>query len=118
MSDLRVILDLTHMSEQATYEALDRYEGPVVATHANARRLVPGERQLSDSQIRRLAERDGVIGVVLLNSFLRPGHKMGDPKEFVTLDNVLAHIDHVCQLLGDARHVGIGSDFDGGFGRE
>jgi len=118
MADLGMILDLTHMSEQATLEAIDRYEGPIVATHANARRLVPGERQLSDTQIRRLGERDGVIGVVFYNRFLRANHQRGEPKERVTLAHVAAHIDHICQVLGDAAHVGIGSDFDGGFGAE
>lgn len=116
MAQYGLILDLTHMNEKGSLEALDQYEGPVVATHCNARALVPGERQLSDDQIRYLGERDGVIGIVLYNRFLRAGHKKGDPKQSVTLDHVLAHIDHICQILGDAQHVGIGSDFDGGVG--
>ena len=116
MNEFRMILDLTHMSEKASLEALDQYEGAVVATHSNSRALVPGERQLSDIQIRTIGGRDGVIGIVLFNRFLRAGYKKGDPKELVTLDHVIAHIDHICQTLGDARHVGIGSDMDGGFG--
>jgi membrane dipeptidase len=116
MGDLGMILDLTHMSEVAAFQSLDAYAGPVVATHANARALVPTERQLGDRQIRLLGERDGVIGVVLYNAFLKAGWRKGDPKEQVTLDQVVAHVDHICQLIGDARHVGIGSDFDGGFG--
>ncbi|UCC53913.1 MAG: membrane dipeptidase [Anaerolineaceae bacterium] len=116
MNEFKLILDLTHMSEKASLEALDQYEGPVMASHSNSRALVPGERQLSDIQIRALGDRDGVIGTALANGFLRAGHRKGDRKELVTLDHVLAHIDHVCQLLGDARHVGIGSDMDGGFG--
>lgn len=118
MADYNTILDLTHMGEKATLEALDIYPGPIVATHSNARVLVPSERQLSDTQIRRIGERDGMIGVVLYNSFLQKGWRKGDPKEAVTLDHVVAHIDHMCQLLGDADHVGIGSDFDGGFGSD
>lgn len=118
MADYSFILDLTHMSERATYEALDRYEGPVVATHCNARVLVPTERQLSDAQIRRLGEREGVIGIVLANGFLRANHRMTDAKELVTLDHVVAHLDHICQVLGDSTHIGIGSDMDGGFGAE
>jgi membrane dipeptidase len=117
MADLGFIVDLTHLSEKASHQVMDRYEGPVVATHNNARALVPGERHFSDEQIRRLGqERDGMIGVVLYNRFLRAGHSKGDPKELVTLDHVVDHIDHICQLLGNAGHVGIGSDFDGGFG--
>ena len=118
MADVGLVLDLTHMSEEATLQALDSYEGVIIASHSNARALVPGERQLNDLQIRRIVERDGVIGVVLHNSFLKAKHRHGDPKEAVTLDNVVAHIDHICQLVGDAAHVGVGSDFDGGFGQE
>lgn len=117
MADFGFIADLTHMSEKASLETLDLYPGPVVATHSNGRVLVPGERQLSDVQIRLLSERQGVIGIVLANSFLRAGHKRGDRKALVTLDHVVAHIDHICQLTGSAAHVGIGSDLDGGFGQ-
>lgn len=116
MADFGLILDITHMSEKAALESLERYEGRLVATHANCRALVPGERQLSDTQIRLLGERNGVIGVVLYNRFLKAGQRRGDPKHSVTLDHVVAHIDHICQLLGNGRQVGIGSDFDGGFG--
>jgi membrane dipeptidase len=118
MAEYNFILDLTHMSDKAVFEALDRYEGPVIASHSNARALVPNERHLSDDQIRLIGERGGVIGTVLFNKFLRAGQAMGDPKHLVTLDHVVAHIDHVCQILGSAAHVGIGSDLDGGFGRE
>ncbi len=118
MSQYNLLCDLTHMSEQATFDVLEAYEGPVAATHCNARALVSGTRQLSDDQIRALADRDGVIGVVLFNRFLRQGHSQGDPKQLVSLDHVVAHIDHICQLLGNADHVGIGSDMDGGFGSE
>ena len=118
MADLGMILDVTHLSEEATLEAADRYEGVLIASHSNARALVPGGRQLSDEQLRRLGEREGVTGVVMNNHFLKAGYRKRDPKESVTLDDVAAHIDHVCQLLGSADHVGIGSDMDGGFGRE
>lgn len=116
MADFGFILDLTHMSEQATLEALDQYQGPIVATHSNSRALVPTQRQLSDVQIRRVAERGGVVGVVPFNIFLLANHHKGEPKERVTLEHVVAHIDHICQVVGDACHTGLGSDFDGGFG--
>ena len=119
MAAHRTILDLTHMSEQASMEALDLYDGAIVATHSNARALLSNsERHLSDLQIQRIGERDGVIGTVLFNRFLSPHYTKGEPKSTVTLDHVVAQIDYVCQLLGDAAHVGIGSDFDGGFGAE
>jgi membrane dipeptidase len=116
MGNLDVILDLTHMNEIGTLQALDVYQGPIVATHSNARALVPGERQLDDNQIRRIGEREGVIGIVLYNAFLMAGWHKGQAKDLVTLDQVVAHIDHICQTIGDAAHVGIGSDLDGGFG--
>lgn len=116
MADLGLILDITHLSEKGTYEAFERYEGQIIASHNNARALVPGDRHLTDDQIRRLAERGGMTGVVLFNLFLKAGYARSDAKESVTLQHVAAHVDHVCQLLGDAQHVGIGSDMDGGFG--
>jgi membrane dipeptidase len=116
MAGLGMILDLTHMSEVATFQALDAYEGAVVATHANARAIVPTERQLNDRQIRLIGERDGMIGAVLANFFLMPGYVRGR-KESVPVSQLAAHIDHVCQVIGDARHAGIGSDLDGGFGQ-
>ena len=118
MADLGLILDVSHLAEGSFFEAVDRFEGRVVATHANPRARVPGPRQLSDEMIRRLAERDGVIGIVPFNRFLRPGWAKGDPKGTVTVADVAAAIDHVCQVVGDAAHVGLGSDFDGGFGAE
>lgn len=117
MAALDMFVDLTHMSEQATFEVLDAYAGPVVATHCNARALTPTPRHLSDEQIRLLAEHGGVIGVVLYNVFLRADHQAGDPRPAVSLDHVTAHIDHICQVTGSAAHVGIGSDWDGGFGQ-
>ncbi len=120
MAEVGLALDLSHLSDEAAEEALDRYPGIVLASHSNARSLVrvsrAPERHLSDSVIRRLAEREGVIGVVLYNSFLLEGWTPADGRQAVTLDHVVAQIDHICQLVGNADHVGIGSDFDGGFG--
>lgn len=118
MASFGFILDLTHMSEEASLTCLDKYDGTIIATHSNARALVPTQRQLSDTQIKRIAERGGVIGTVLANGFLKADHPRGGPKEGVTLEHVVAHIDHVCQVVGNAAHVGIGTDFDGGFGVE
>jgi membrane dipeptidase len=114
MAQLGLVLDVSHLAEESFFEALGRFEGRVVATHANPRALVPGTRQLSDDMIRRLAERDGVIGIVPANPFLRLDWRSTPP----TLEDVVAVIDHVCQVVGDAAHVGIGSDFDGGFGAD
>ncbi len=118
MAGLGLILDVSHLAEKAFFEAVDHFGGRIVATHANPRARVPGPRQLSDEMVRHLAERDGVIGIVPYNSFLRPGWSKGDPKDAVTVADVAAAADHVCQVVGDAKHVGLGSDFDGGFGAE
>lgn len=112
------ILDLSHMAEEAYLEALDRYEGVIIASHSNPRHFRNTDRHLSDEMIRRLIERDGVIGVVLYNRFLSERWTPGDPKSTVPLSVVADAIDYICQLAGNARHVGIGSDFDGGFGAE
>lgn len=121
MADYNFILDLSHMDEAAAYESLDRYEGPVMATHANCAALMRGSetnRHLPDDVIRGLIEREGVIGVIPLNTFLKAGwlRKNGSRREEVPLDALIAHIDHICQLAGDSEHAAIGSDFDGGFG--
>lgn len=118
MADLGVGLDLSHMAERAALEALERFEGILMATHSNPRAIVPGDRQLSDESIVGIAERDGVIGIVLYNGFLRSGWHHSDGKQTVTLTDVVRAIDHVCQRVGDAEHVALGSDFDGGFGSE
>ena len=83
------------------------------------RALVPGDRQYSDEQIRRLIERDAVIGMALDAWMLHPGWVAGQTScEAVSIEAVADHVDHVCQLAGNTRHVGIGSDLDGGFGHE
>ncbi len=121
MAEYGFILDLSHMDEAATLESLERYEGALIASHSNAAALLPNaqtNRHLSDRVIRGIIERDGIIGTVLFNAFLKADWRKGDGREQVTLNHVVAQIDHICQLAGDARHVGIGSDFDGGFGLE
>ncbi len=119
MSGLGMGLDLSHMNEKSALQALDRYEGAVLASHANVRsilRQTDNERQFTDLTIRRLIERDGVMGVLPFGKFIRPGWSSGDDPQQTTLDHLLAHIDAICQIAGDARHVGLGTDFDGGFG--
>jgi len=118
MARVGLILDLTHCSDQAFWQALDRYDGPVHASHNNCRALNPHQRQLSDRQIRAIIERGGVIGVVPGCWQLKPGWRNGDSNESVSLADVVAHIDRICEIAGSSGHVGIGSDLDGGVGRE
>ena len=122
MAKLGMILDLSHLSEEGALEALDHYPGTVIASHSNPLSRVPSraphERHLSDVVIREIASRGGVIGTVLYNPFLKDGWTPSSGGERVSLIDVAASMDYVCQILGNADHVGIGSDFDGGFGLE
>jgi membrane dipeptidase len=121
MRRLGMILDATHLSDDCFWEALDLFDGPVWASHHNCRALVPHNRQLSDEQIRALVERGAVIGAALDAWMIVPGWIRGQttPESVgLKLERIVDHIDHVCQLAGDALHAGIGSDLDGAFGKE
>jgi len=119
MERLAIILDLTHLSDKSFWEALDRFNGTVLASHNNCRALVPHQRQFDDTQLRAIIDRNGVIGAAFDNWMIRPGWVRGEKNnEPVSLVHVVDHIDHICQLAGNSSHVAIGSDLDGGFGRE
>jgi membrane dipeptidase len=119
MERVGMILDVTHLSDQCFDEALDIYGGPVLASHHNCRVLVPNQRQLTDEQIKRLVSRGAVIGTALDNWMLYPGWVRGETSpDLVPLESMVDHIDRVCQLAGNARHAAIGTDLDGGFGKE
>jgi membrane dipeptidase len=114
-----IVLDLTHLSDEAFWEAMDSFGGFVLASHNNCRALVPHQRQFDNRQIHAVIEREGVIGVALDNWMLRAGWTRGaKDHERVTLAHAADHIDHICQLAGNSRHAALGSDLDGGFGRE
>ena len=119
MDELGMILDLSHLSEPAFWEALDLYQGAVLASHNNCRALVPGDRQFSDDQLKAIYARDGVIGVALDAWMLYPRWIRGvTPPSVVTMEAVADQIDHMCQVAGNARYVAVGSDLDGGYGIE
>ncbi len=119
LSGAGLVLDTSHLAEASFFEALDLFEGTAIASHSNARAFVPTDRQLSDEMLRALIARDGVIGTVLYNQFLKQGwHESGARKEDVSLGDVVDEIKYVCDLAGDSKHVGIGTDLDGGFGAE
>ena len=121
MDTLGIILDVTHLCDESFRDALDHFHGPVWASHSNSRSLVPNGRQFSDDHIRELVQRNAVIGVAFDAWMLVPGWVRGEStpdRAGVTLESVANHIDHICQIAGNARHCGIGSDLDGGFGRE
>ncbi len=117
MRPFNLVLDLSHMDERSFFQALDQYDGPIIASHSNPRALTNNtNRHLSDEMIKALVQHDGVIGTVIFNKFLLKGWETGDAKDAATVETVVTAIDHVCQNAGDAQHAGIGTDFDGGFG--
>ena len=121
MEELGIILDATHLCDLAFWDALDHFQGPVWASHNNCRALVDNNRQFSDEMIKALIARGAVIGGVFDAWMLSTGWIRGEstPKERnVTLATLLDHLDHICQLAGNANHIGIGSDLDVAFGKE
>jgi membrane dipeptidase len=121
MAESGLILDVSHMAEESFWQALELWRGPLIASHSNSRALVAdrfADRHLSDEMIKALVARDAVIGAVFYNAFLAAGYQKGDPKELYGVEILVRHIDRVCQIAGDTRHAALGSDLDGGFGRE
>lgn len=121
MDALHMILDVTHLTDEGFAEALSIFKGPVWASHHNCRALVHHQRQLTDEQVKILAERDAVIGGVLDAWMLENNWTRGkdDPAtRNVNLERLIDHYDHVCQLTGSSRHIAIGSDLDGAYGKE
>ena len=119
MAELGFTLDISHMDEKAALQALDAYPRQVIASHSNAAALLKAtdsNRFLTDPVLHSLLERGGIAGVVPFNKFLVWGWRPEDGRQAVTLKHVANQIDYICQMAGDARHTGIGSDFDGGFG--
>ncbi len=121
MERLNIILDATHLCDESFREAMDTYRGPVWASHHNCRALVNHNRQFNDDQLKELIARGAVIGAPMDAWMIVPGWVRGQstPKQMgVNLERVVDHMDHICQLAGNANHIGIGSDLDGAFGKE
>ncbi len=121
MGGLNIILDITHLTDEGFDQALDVYEGPIWASHHNVRKIVPNQRQLTDEQIKRLAGRESVIGGMLdcWAMDIRFIDTVSDPWQLdIRLEQLVDHWDHICQLVGNSEHIGIGSDLDGIFGTE
>lgn len=121
MERLNIILDATHLCDDSFWEAMEHFNGHVWASHNNVRALVNHNRQFSDDMIKELIKRDAVIGGAMDTWMMVPNWVRGvsDPKATgASLDVVVDHMDHICQLAGNTLHVGIGSDLDGAFGKE
>lgn len=121
MEELNIILDATHLCDDAFWQAMDHFHGAIWASHNLCRALVDHNRQFSDEQIKVLIERGAVIGAAFDAWMIVPGWERGIsvPKKMnCNMEKVINHIDHICQLAGNCLHVGIGSDLDGAFGKE
>jgi membrane dipeptidase len=121
MEELNIILDATHLCDDAFWQAMDNFHGHVWASHNLCRALVAHNRQFSDDMIKVLIERGAVIGAAFDAWMIVPGwvRKKSTPKEMnCNIEKIIDHIDHICQIAGNTSHVGIGSDLDGGYGRE
>jgi membrane dipeptidase len=121
MERLTIILDATHLCDDSFWEAMDHFHGNVWASHNNCRALVDHNRQFSDEQIKELISRDAVIGGVMDTWMMVPNWVKGKSTSLemnCNLEVLIDHLDHICQLAGNALHIGIGSDLDGAFGKE
>jgi membrane dipeptidase len=121
MESLNMILDATHLCDDAFWQAMDHFHGHVWASHNNCRTLVNHNRQFTDEQLNELINRGAVIGAPMDAWMIVPGWIRGKstPEQMgCSLEKEIDHVDHICQLAGNTLHVGIGSDLDGGYGTE
>jgi membrane dipeptidase len=114
--DVGIIHDTSHLADESFWQLMDLATGPVIASHSNCRAIVPGDRQLSDEMIKAIASRDGVIGINFYDEFLLPPSEY--KKRKCRLSDVIAHVKHIADLLGTTKHIALGTDLDGGVGRD
>jgi membrane dipeptidase len=116
MDQLKMIHDISHLADEAFWNLMEMTTGPVMGSHSNCRVIVPNDRQITDEMIHEIARRGGVIGLNFYDQFLMP------PEEYrkrpCRLSDVIAHIKRICDLTGSANHVALGTDMDGGVGRD
>ena len=106
---LRIMIDLSHITEKGFWDVAAISDAPLVATHSNAHAITPSSRNLTDRQLAAIRETGGMVGLNYATSFLRrDGRQSGD----MGWEDVLAHLDHLLEHLGED-HLGLGSDFDG-----
>lgn len=121
MEQLNMILDATHLCDDAFWDAMKLFNGTIWASHNNCRALVDHNRQFSDDMIKILIQKKAVIGGSLDAWMMVPGWQRGvsDPKQMgCNLEKIIDHMDHICQIAGNTLHIGIGTDLDGAFGKE
>ncbi len=121
MEQLNIILDATHLCDNAFWDAMELFDGTIWASHNNCRALVDHNRQFSDEMIKALIEKKAVIGGALDAWMMVPGWQknISDPLQMeCNLEKMIDHMDHICQIAGNTLHIGIGTDLDGAFGKE
>lgn len=106
MNRLGILVDVSHAAESTFYDALEVSAQPIIASHSSARALCNHPRNLTDDQLKALAEKQGVVQICLYKGFIN------EDAEKASLTDAIRHINHIVDLIG-INHVGIGSDFDG-----
>ena len=118
MNDVGMMIDISHVSDEAFFEVLELSKAPVIASHSSLRHFTPGwERNVSDKMLVELARNGGVLHINFGSSFIIDKSRSNDaaPTEdnvFATVEQVVDHIDRAVEVAG-IDHIGIGSDFDG-----
>ena len=100
-----IIVDLSHANQKSFYDALDISKAPIVCSHSSCRALCDHPRNLTDDQMRQLAEKNGVMQITLYNGFLKQDAQ-------ATIIDAIEHLKHAISIMG-IEHVGLGTDFDG-----
>ncbi len=116
LDSLGIVHDVSHLSDRAMDELLSLSDRPVMASHSNCRVLLDGtnQRHLRDDSIREIARRGGVVGLNLVRNFIRAGLNPKDPADRPSIDDAVRHVEHICEVAGHRRAVGLGTDLDGG----
>lgn len=113
MNRLGMLVDVSHISPRGFTDVLRVSDRPVIASHSCCAALADHPRNLTDDQLRALAQQGGVIGITFVPVFLDASWRDADWPRVPGIDRLLEHVDHAVQVAG-IDHVGIGSDFDGG----
>ena len=116
MKRLGMIVDISHLNETGFWDVIDQTKAPLLATHSNCKALCSHHRNLTDDQIKALAENGGVMNLSFCGGFIKDGVGFdSEAVKKVKIEDWLDHLDHAVELVGTS-HVGIGSDLDGGCG--
>jgi membrane dipeptidase len=117
MNKLGMLVDISHINETGFWDVIELSKDPIIATHSNCKALCSHHRNLTDDQIKAIAEKNGVLNLSFCAGFIKKdiGFGTSDTIKKVTIEDWLDHLDHAVELVG-TQHVGIGSDFDGGCG--